>query len=279
MTLIDFRVPQSAVSDVSELGKHIVCWGSSGSGKSSIATNLAFDLALSGKKIFLVDGDSYHPSIAALLGLVDSGAGIAACLRLCRKGRLTEDDLSRLSQQIEFDDRSIGVVTGIPSLSRWPELDAESLSDFARFLAKNCDIVVWDVASYLELSLYGPESSTGRNEATNTLLELADLTIGLFLADPVGVNRFLFDCKVAAKEFWPVANRVRNSVLGRKPESEVSKVLLEVAGINLVESIREDPGFDTMLATAKPLRFQGRGSKAQDAIARLAKKASEYLEE
>jgi hypothetical protein len=192
---------------------------------------------------------------------------------------MTEDDLSRLSQQIEFDDRSIGVVTGVPSLSRWPELDAKSLSDFAMFLAKNCDIVVWDVASYLELSLYGPESSTGRNEATNTLLELADLTIGLFLADPVGVNRFLFDCKVAAKEFWPVANRVRNSVLGRKPESEVSKVLLEVAGINLVESIREDPGFDTMLATAKPLRFQGRGSKAQDAIARLAKKASEYLEE
>ena len=183
MTLIDFRVPQSAVSDVSELGKHIVCWGSSGSGKSSIATNLAFELALSGKKIFLVDADSYHPSIAALLGLVDSGAGIAACLRLCRKGRLTEDDLSRLSQQIEFDDRSIGVVTGIPSLSRWPELDAESLSDFARFLAKNCDIVVWDVASYLELSLYGPESSTGRNEATYTLLELADLTIRLFLSN------------------------------------------------------------------------------------------------
>ena len=70
-----------------------------------------------------------------------------------------------------------------------------------------------------------------------------------------------------------------DSVLGRKPESEVSKVLLEVAGISLVESIREDPGFDTMLATAKPLRFQGRGSKAQGAIASLAKKASEYLEE
>ena len=279
MTLIDFRVPRSVVSDVAEIGKHIVCWGSSGSGKSSIATNLAFELALMGKKVFLVDADSYHPSIAALLGLVDSGAGIAACLRLCRKGRLTEEDLSRLSQQIIFDDRSIGVVTGIPSLSRWPELDAEVLSDFASFLTKTCDIVVWDVASYLELSLYGSDSSTGRNEATNTLLELADLTIGLFLADPVGVNRFLFDCKVVAGEFWPVANRVRNSVLGRKPESEVSKVLMEVAGISPVESIREDPGFDTMLANAKPLRFQGRGSKAQDAIARLAKKACEYLEE
>ena len=279
MTLIDFRVSQGSVSDVSELGKHIVCWGSSGSGKSSIATNLAFELALRGRKVFLVDADSYHPSIAALLGLVDSGAGLAACLRLCRKGRMKEDDLSRLSQKIEFDDHSVGVVTGIPSLSRWPELDAQVLTNFAGFLAQNCDIVVWDVASYLELSLYGSDSSTGRNEATNTLLELADLTIGLFLADPVGVNRFLFDCKAAAGEFWPVANRVRNSVLGRKPESEVSKVLLEVLGISLVESIREDPGFDTMLATAKPLRFQGRGSKAQDAIARLAKKASEYLEE
>ena len=72
---------------------------------------------------------------------------------------------------------------------------------------------------------------------------------------------------------------MRNSVLGRKPESEVSKVLLEVAGINLVESIREDPGFDTTLATAKPIRSQGRGSKAQGAIARPAKKASQYLDE
>lgn len=278
MTLVDFRVPQESSSSSSNTGKHIVCWGSSGSGKTSLATNLAFEFAMQGKRVFLVDADNYHPSIASLLGLIDSGSGIAACLRLCRKNRMTKEDLLRLSQKIEFDNKSIHVVTGIPALSRWTEMDAETLSGFAGFLAENADFVIWDVASYLELSLFGSDAATGRNEATCTLLEISDLTLGIFLADPVGVNRFLFDCQLVDSDFWPVANRVRSSVLGRRPENEVAKVIQDVAGISLAESIREDSGFDTMLATAKPLRFQGRNSRAIDAIGRLAKKAAEYLE-
>ena len=279
MTLIDFRVPQDKQRNLATLGKHIVCWGSSGSGKSSIATNLAFELAFLGDKVALVDADSYHPSIAALLGLIDSGSGIAACLRLCRKGRFGTEDLARLSQRIEFEERSIDVVTGIPLASRWPELDAPALHVLASTLAEHYDFIVWDVASYREITIYGSETATSRNEATNTLIELADLTIGLFLADPVGVNRFLFDCKVEHGDFWPVANRVRSSVLGKRPENDVAKVLADVADIQLVESIREDSSFDSMLATAKPLRLQGRSSKASEAISRLAKKATEYLGE
>ena len=279
MTLIDFRVPQEKHTNLATFGKHIVCWGSSGSGKSSVATNLAFELATLGHKVALVDADSYHPSVAALLGLVDSGSGLAACLRLCRKGRFGTEDLARLSQRIEFEERSIDIVTGIPLASRWPELDAAALHMFSSALAVNYEFIVWDVASYREISVFGAETPTSRNEATNTLVELADLTIGLFLADPVGVNRFLFDCKVVSSDFWPVANRVRSSVLGKRPDNELAKVLADVADIKLAESIREDAAFDSMLATARPLRFQGRSSKALEAITRLAKKATGYLEE
>lgn len=279
MTLIDFRVPQEKHTNLATMGKHIVCWGSSGSGKSSVATNLAFELAFLGHKTALVDADSYHPSIAALLGLIDSGSGLAGCLRLCRKGRFGTEDLARLSQRIEFEERSIDIVTGIPLASRWPELDAAALQVFTSALAEQYDFIVWDVASYREISVYGSETATSRNEATNTLIELADLTIGLFLADPVGVNRFLFDCKAGTRDLWPVANRVRSSVLGKRPDDEVSKVLAEVADLELVGSIREDSSFDLMLATAKPLRFQGLGSKALEAISRLAKNATEYLGE
>jgi MinD-like ATPase involved in chromosome partitioning or flagellar assembly len=279
MTLIDFRVPQESNEHKLVTGRHIVCWGSSGSGKTSLATNLAFEFAMQDRRVFLVDADNYHPSIAALLGLIDSGSGISACLRLCRQGRITADDLFRLAQKIEFEDKSVHVITGMPALSRWNEMNAAALADFAKVLEENADYVIWDVASYLELSLYGSDSATGRNEATCSLLEISDLTLGVFLADPVGVNRFLFDCQLAGDDFWPIANRVRSSVLGRRPESEVAKVIQDVAGISLVESIREDSGFDTMLATAKPLRFQGKNSKAMEAIGRLAKKAAEYLEE
>lgn len=59
----------------------------------------------------------------------------------------------------------------------------------------------------------------------------------------------------------------------------MAKVLSEAAGLLPKEFIREDPGFDHMLATGKPLRFQGRNSKALEAVARLAKKATDYLEE
>lgn len=279
MTLIDFRVEQDSTNHSRSLGRHIVCWGSSGSGKTSLATNLAFEFAIQNKKVFLVDADNYHPSIAALLGLIDPGSGISACLRLCRQSRMTGEDLFRLSQKIEFDDKSVQVITGMPAVTRWTEMTASALTDLARVLAENADFVIWDVSSYLELSLFGSDSATGRNEATCTLLEISDLTLGVFLADPVGVNRFLFDCQLAGTDFWPVANRVRSSVLGRRPESDVAKVIRDVAGISLVESIREDSGFDAMLASAKPLRFQGKNSKAMEAIGRLAKKAAEYLEE
>ena len=279
MTLIDFRERQNVEAARQERGRHVVCWGSSGSGKSSLATNLAFEFALAGKRVYLVDADSYHPSIAALLGLIDAGAGISGCLRLCRTNRITVEDVVRLSETIEFDNQRVDVITGMPALSRWPELDADSLHQLSDLLAAHADLVVWDVASYLELSLFGAVSGTQRNEATNTLLEISDLTFGTFLADPVGVNRFLFDCKAISGEIWPVANRVRSSVLGKKPESQMAKVLSEAAGLLPKEFIREDPGFDHMLATGKPLRFQGRNSKALEAIARLAKKATDYLEE
>lgn len=279
MTLIDFRLPRAEQEALRFKGKHVVCWGSSGSGKTSLATNLAFEFARQGHKVILVDADSYHPSVASLLGLTDSGSGIAACLRLCRKGRFEITELDRLGQRIDFEDRAIEVITGIPLESRWPELDAATLHELARILSETSDFIVWDVASYRELAIFGSETATSRNEATNTLVELADLTIGLFLADPVGVNRFFYDCKEVARDFWPVANRVRSSVLGKRPERELSRVLADVVGLELVESIREDAGFDAMLATAKPLRLQGRSSKALEAISRLANRAADYLEE
>ena len=42
-------------------GRVIACWGSIGSGKTTICVNLGFELASLGKRVLIVDFDSHRP--------------------------------------------------------------------------------------------------------------------------------------------------------------------------------------------------------------------------
>lgn len=252
-------------------GRLITCWGSAGSGKTTLAMNLGFELASCGKRVLILDLDSYRPSIAAWLGLVDAGPGITAVLRLARNDRLNLQELDRLGQEISFGKSSLRVVTGLSSPSRWPELDALGIAQLIEFSKDNFDFTIVDVASELEEGLFSQTSNVPRNFAALEVLRLSDLALGSFAADQVGVNRFLADLKEASFEFWPIANRVRASVLGRNPERQLRDTMFRVAQLRIHTTIPEDgAALDAAQQRGQPLLLAAKSSKTREAIRLLA---------
>lgn len=270
MTSALMQAVESTPASSALASRNIACWGSSGSGKSSIAVNLACELADLGQRVLLVDADSYLPSQAALLAIKAPGPGITAALRLVRAGRFDRAELERLGHKIELNQKSLYLLSGMNNPARWPELDSAALTALAHQLAGWFDFVIWDIATNLEGSVVGGELGAERNAASNAIIGFADAVIATFLADPVGINRFLFDIRCVGRDFIPVANRVRSSVLGRQPERQLRDALFQLAKVKLDYEVSEDAGFDEMLKSVRPLLLQSNRSKARESIRQLA---------
>jgi MinD-like ATPase involved in chromosome partitioning or flagellar assembly len=263
------QIPQPVLSP--QPGRVIACWGSAGSGKSLLALNLAFELASTGQNTLLIDADSYWPSLNAALGITEAKPGILAALRLARQGRLDRSELDRLTEAVEFDGHTLRFLPGLSSPGRWSELDEVSIEALVQFTRGSFDYLVVDMSSSLEDGLFAPQFATSRNQCTRTFLNLADVALASFLADPVGVNRFLWDIRSAATAVMPIANRVRTQSLGRNPDRQLKDALFQLAKLKLEHFLPEDmSAADQGLSRGRPLCIASKSSKLREAIRQLA---------
>lgn len=101
----------------------VVVWGPHGSpGRSTVAVNLAAECAVRGVETTLVDLDTWGPSVAAMLGLLDEAAGVAVACRAADRDRLTPEALDRAAVAVEIGSARLTVLTGLTRPERWPEL-------------------------------------------------------------------------------------------------------------------------------------------------------------
>jgi MinD-like ATPase involved in chromosome partitioning or flagellar assembly len=257
-------------------GTVIAVWGPVGSpGRSTIAVNLAAELAGLGVPTLLIDADTYGGVIAQLLGLLDEAPGLAAACRAANQGGLDVAGLGDIALELR---PTLRVLTGITRAERWPEIRPSALRTVLALARSVADVTVIDCGFCLEQDeeLAYDTAAPRRNGATLAALEAADTVLAVAAADPVGIVRFvraLPDC-VAIRAGRPpvtVVNRLRRGAGARRPHDELAAALERYAGITDPFVVPEDAAtLDTAVAAGRTLAEIAAGSPARTAIRALA---------
>lgn len=249
-------------------------WSPPGSpGKSTLALSMAAELAESGKKVFLLDADTWAPSLDLQLGLVEHPAGLAAACRLVLQERFDLEQLERLSTTMIVGAGSLTVMTGLSSESRWAEVSAEKLDDLTMVATRHFDYVLLDVGSPISPALVSLASPVERNAVSRWAVTYSDKVITVCGADPVSVARFLTAyselCELSPKgQVLTVVNRLRTSVLGSSAKQQIIETLARMGQIEVNGFIPDDPpAADAAIKDSVPIALGRRSSQARLAIA------------
>lgn len=253
--------------------KLVSVWSPPGSpGKSTIALSIASDLTEAGKRVFLLDADTYAPSLDILLGLNDHPAGLAAACRLVGQERFDFEQLTRLSTPLAIGNGILTVMTGISAESRWAEISSEKLDDLLMVANENFDFLVLDVASPLSAGTGSLASPVDRNSVARWAIGYSDFVIGVCGADPISISRYLTAATLVAElkpkgEFLTLVNRLRTSVLGGSAKQQISESLEKLGQISVSGFIPDDPvAADLAIRECLPISVGKRSSQARLAL-------------
>lgn len=256
----------------------IAVWGPAGApGRTTVAVNLAAEIAARGHSVLLADVDPYGGTIAPMLGLLDEAPGVAAACRLAGADSLTQAELDRISQRYGSRESAFRVLTGISRAARWPELGGSRVTAVLDACRHWVDVVVVDTGFSLESDeeissdLFAPR----RNGATIAALRAADHIVAVGAADPIGLPRFLRGYADLAETIEParvsvVINRLRASASGVGATGHVLATLRRFGGIEQASIVPDDRrGVDAAVLAGGTLREIARRSPARLAIERF----------
>ncbi|AYY12075.1 chromosome partitioning protein [Actinobacteria bacterium YIM 96077] len=265
------------VESSGQRGRLIAVWGPCGSpGRTTLAVNIAMESALLGLPTMLADADTYGASIAQVLGLLDEAPGLAGAARLANDGALDAISLARHARWVA---PALHVLTGIPRAVRWPELRPAALETVYDEMRSVAATTVVDCGFCVEEdeALRFDTAAPQRNGATLATLQAADVVVVVGAGDPVGLARLvrgLSDLGEAVPEavLTVVVNRVRGSVAGPDPTSQIGDALQRYAGIRNPVYVPDDPdALDAALAGGLSLAEAAPASGARQSIQALSR--------
>jgi Flp pilus assembly CpaE family ATPase len=272
-------VPASAEAHVTQTGRRglvVAVWGPTGApGRTTVAVTVADELARLGNESLLIDADVYGGVVAAMLGLLDESAGLAAACRQASTRRLDPESLAGLCWQL---GPRLRVLTGIPRADRWPELRPAAIEPMLTAARGLADFTVVDCGFSVEADeeLTFDSLAPRRNGATLEVLDAADVITAVGAADPIGMQRLvrglnqLADLELTAP-IWVVLNKTRKGVVPGNPARELSAALDRFAGRTPAMLLPDDSaGLDAALVVGKTLAEVRPRSALRQATVKLA---------
>ncbi|ACQ79518.1 ATPase involved in chromosome partitioning [Beutenbergia cavernae DSM 12333] len=217
-------------------GGLVAVWGTHGApGRSTVAVNVATELARAGESTLLVDADTTAPALSQVLGVLDESAGLAAACRAASLGTLDPLALSRWCPVLE---PRLRFCSGLTRADRWRELAPAALDVVWRVARELARWVVVDCAAGLGDD--GPRGfgAPSRAAATQATLAAADVVLVVGSADPVGVRRLVHawsELEDTAAESGAqrrvVMTKLRPGAAGPRPADAVTEALVRFAGV------------------------------------------------
>lgn len=207
-----------------------VVWGAHGSpGRTTVAVNMAAELAGAGHRVLLIDADTTASGVVTHLGLLEESAGLAQACRQADLGRLDAARLRRASTVAEIRGSRVHLLTGLPRASRWPELRSRALREVLQLARNEYPYVIVDVSASFEQDeeLTYDTAAPQRHAATVCALQEADRVLALGACDPVGFPRLVKSLEdirhdvPEAPAAEAVITKLRRGVVGRSPQEQL----------------------------------------------------------
>lgn len=271
--------PGKAVGQVAGI---TTVWGAAGSpGRTTVAVNIAAELAISGARTLLIDADTYASSIAVHLGLLQESAGLAQACRAADLRRLDPVGLAAAATTVMLGNRRLTVLTGLPRADRWTEVRAHALELVLAQARADYDHIIIDTAPWIEhdeeLSLDSAGTAAQRNAATRTALIHADTVFAVGGADPVGFARLIKAVQEMtenlpqAPEPQVIVNQLRKEVIGRSPRRQLSDAWAQLGPGGSIGSFLpwDQEACDLALRSGEVLAESGKNSGLRRHIASL----------
>ena len=186
-----FHHPSGAAEEKqSGSGRLVAVWGPQGSpGRTTVAIALAEAVSAAGLATGLIDADTYGPSIAMALGIVEDASGLVVACRHADLGSLTPVTLRAAARPVR---PTWAVLGGVAGPTRWADLRAGALETVWDAAREAFDVTVVDVGFCIEQDADdGTAWSRRRNAAATSAITAADLVVAVADTTPLGAARLL----------------------------------------------------------------------------------------
>lgn len=274
----DLTIDDLTIDDAASAGRPhqlVAVWGPTGApGRTTVAVNLAAELALLGIDVLLVDADTYGASIAQTLSLLDEAPGVAAATRAADQGTLDLPALAKLAPEVS---PGLRVLTGLPRAERWPELREHAFAQVLTLSRQLASVTVVDCGFSLEddEELSYDTRAPRRNAVTLAALRVGDVVLAVGSAEPVGLQRLVRGLQEIAGvvDVTPrvVVNKLRTAAVGGDAERRVREALARFAGVSDAWFVPDDrPGLDAAMLAGRALCEVAATSRARQSLAALA---------